>query len=89
MPQTQKTTANSLMDDFAHFKVCQPDDSESPSQREDDFPTPPAFRLGIVGVGQCGNNMAAMFHEIGYRKVLRSIRQSPTSNPSVNPLKNY
>ncbi|MCL2306603.1 MAG: hypothetical protein FWC43_14790 [Planctomycetaceae bacterium] len=68
MPQTMKQ--NSLMDDFAHFKVCQPDNSETPSQQEDDFPTPTAFRLGIVGVGQCGNNMAAMFHEIGYRRVL-------------------
>ena len=26
--------------------------------------------MGIIGVGQCGNNLAQAFHSIGYRRVL-------------------
>ena len=36
----------------------------------DDFKTPPAFKIGVVGVGQCGNNIAQAFYRIGYRRVL-------------------
>jgi cell division GTPase FtsZ len=36
----------------------------------DNFRNDPAFKLGIVGVGQCGNNIAQAFHQIGYRRVL-------------------
>ena len=36
----------------------------------DNFKLDPAFKIGIVGVGQCGNNLAQAFHRIGYRRVL-------------------
>jgi cell division GTPase FtsZ len=36
----------------------------------DNFRNDPAFKLGIVGVGQCGNNLSETFHRIGYRRVL-------------------
>ena len=36
----------------------------------DNFNDEPAFKMGIIGVGQCGNNLAQAFHRIGYRRVL-------------------
>jgi len=36
----------------------------------DTFKNAPAFKVGVVGVGQCGNNLATAFHRIGYRRVL-------------------
>jgi cell division GTPase FtsZ len=36
----------------------------------DNFRKEVAFKLGVVGVGQCGNNLAQTFHRIGYRRVL-------------------
>ena len=36
----------------------------------DSFKDAPAFKMGIVGVGQCGNNLAQAFYRIGYRRVL-------------------
>jgi len=35
----------------------------------DNFKYDPAFKMGIIGVGQCGNNLATAFHRIGYRRV--------------------
>jgi len=38
---------------------------------QDDFPDPqPAFRCAIIGVGQGGGNIAAQFHQVGYRRIL-------------------
>jgi len=37
----------------------------------DIFNYEPAFKMGIVGVGQCGNNLAVAFHRIGYRRVFQ------------------
>jgi cell division GTPase FtsZ len=36
----------------------------------DTFKNAPAFKVAVVGVGQCGNNLATAFHRIGYRRVL-------------------
>ena len=73
---------NNLADDFTHYKVYQPETSGDTAQQEDEFPAKPAFRLGIVGVGQCGNNLAAMFHTVGYRRVL-AINTAKTDLESV------
>ena len=58
-----------INEDFQNFKDP---NTGQPVQTDfnDQFPEAPAFRFGIVGVGQCGNNMAATFYEIGYRRVL-------------------
>ena len=38
---------------------------------QDQFDDPqPAFRCAVIGVGQCGNNLAAAFYNTGYRRVL-------------------
>jgi cell division GTPase FtsZ len=34
------------------------------------FDRTPAFKIGFIGVGQCGNNFATAFHRLGYRRVL-------------------
>lgn len=54
------------------FEYCvDPDENESEEMLlEDEFSEPVAFRLGIVGVGQCGGNFAAQFYETGYRRIL-------------------
>jgi cell division GTPase FtsZ len=36
----------------------------------DNFRKDTAFKLGVIGVGQCGNNLAQTFHRIGYRRIL-------------------
>jgi cell division GTPase FtsZ len=36
----------------------------------DNFKLEPAFKMAVIGVGQCGNNLAHAFHRIGYRRVL-------------------
>jgi len=59
---------NTLASDFEHYNVPGQGERETPSQ--DDLSDPVAFRLGIVGVGQCGGNIAAQFYETGYRRIL-------------------
>jgi len=75
--------ATNLIDDFTYFNLGQPEAEEDATQQEDEFDTKPAFRLGIVGIGQCGNNFAAEFYKIGYRKVL-AINTAKTDLDSVN-----
>lgn len=61
--------SNDLADDFSDF--VNPADSVKSHTIQDRFPDPqPAFRCGIVGIGQCGNNLAAAFHKVGYDRVL-------------------
>ena len=57
-----------IVNDFAHY--IDPSTAVVPSDMVDQFPENPAFKFGIVGVGQCGNNIAATFHQVGYRRVL-------------------
>jgi len=64
-----KATNNSIYD-FAYTKIGQPETEDDTTQQEDKFETKPAFRLGIVGIGQCGNNFVTAFDEIGYKKLL-------------------
>lgn len=54
------------------FEYCaDPDEHDTEEMLlEDEFIEPVAFRLGIVGVGQCGGNFAAQFYETGYRRIL-------------------
>lgn len=60
--------SNNLVSDFEHFS--DPDKDEPDTDACDDIAEPTAFRLGVVGVGQCGGNFAAQFYETGYRRVL-------------------
>ena len=62
--------STNLSNDFTFFNDGESSEPENLAKYEDQFPSPPAFRFGIVGVGQCGNNMAAAFYRLGYRKVL-------------------
>ena len=68
------TTPLSNMSDFDDFDgFVEADDARStisPKAITDTFKNPPAFKMGIVGVGQCGNNIAQAFYRIGYRRVL-------------------
>jgi cell division GTPase FtsZ len=60
-------------DDFDGFVEADATRSAlSPKAIHDNFKTKnaPAFKIGIVGVGQCGNNIAQAFHRMGYRRVL-------------------
>jgi len=60
-------------DDFDGFVEADETRSTiSPRAVTDNFTStnPPAFKMGIVGVGQCGNNIAQIFHRLGYRRVL-------------------
>ena len=60
------------MSDFEFDGFIEADDNQSPKAKTitDNFSTDPAFKMGIIGVGQCGNNLAQAFHRIGYRRVL-------------------
>ena len=61
----------SEFDDFDNF--VEADEAQATATVKtvtDSFKNAPAFKVGIVGVGQCGNNIAAAFHRIGYRRVL-------------------
>jgi cell division GTPase FtsZ len=66
----------SKMSDFDDFDgFVEADETRSalsPKAITDNFENTnaPAFKMGIVGVGQCGNNIAQIFHRIGYRRVL-------------------
>jgi hypothetical protein len=46
------------------------DDNVNTKEITDLFDRPPAFKVGFIGVGQCGNNLATAFHRVGYRRVL-------------------
>jgi cell division GTPase FtsZ len=62
-----------MSDDFDFDGFVEADDSQfviSTKTVVDSFKDVPAFKMGIVGVGQCGNNLAHAFHRIGYRRVL-------------------
>ena len=69
-------TPHSKMSDFDDFDgFVEADETRSiisPKAITDNFnaTNAPAFKMGIVGVGQCGNNIAQIFHRIGYRRVL-------------------
>jgi cell division protein FtsZ len=57
--------------DFDGFvEANEPADTASVKTVTDNFKNPLAFKIGIIGVGQCGNNLAQAFHRIGYRRVL-------------------
>jgi cell division protein FtsZ len=60
------------MSDFEFDGFIEADDNQSATAKTitDNFSTDPAFKMGIIGVGQCGNNLAQAFHRIGYRRVL-------------------
>ena len=56
-------------EDFANFN--DPSDTGRAPEIRDEFPDPqPAFRCAVIGVGQCGGNLAAQFYSLGYRRVL-------------------
>jgi cell division protein FtsZ len=61
-----------MSDEFYYDDYNEPVENEVSTDKEivDIFDRTPAFRLGFVGVGQCGNNLATAFHRIGYRRVL-------------------
>ena len=60
-----------MSEDFDFSGFVQEDTESSPVRTiTDNFAADPAFKLGIIGVGQCGNNIAQAFHRLGYRRVL-------------------
>ena len=60
------------MSDFDFEGFVEAEDTKSVTSKTitDNFKNAPAFKMGIIGVGQCGNNLAQAFHRIGYRRVL-------------------
>jgi len=56
--------------DFDGFVEADETKSTTAKTITDNFKNDPAFKMGIIGVGQCGNNLARAFHRIGYRRVL-------------------
>lgn len=60
------------MSDFDFDGFIEADNEQSVTAKiiTDNFTVEPAFKVGIIGVGQCGNNLAQAFHRIGYRRVL-------------------
>lgn len=56
------------------FDYCvDPDDYDEEGEQvleEDVFKDDVAWKLAVVGLGQCGGNLAAQFHEAGYRRIL-------------------
>jgi len=60
------------MSDFDFDGFVEADSTQSVTVQTitDNFKNELAFKMGIVGVGQCGNNLAQAFHRIGYRRVL-------------------
>ena len=60
------------MSDFDYDSFIEADEPQSVTTKviTDNFKQAPAFKMGIIGVGQCGNNLATAFHRIGYRRVL-------------------
>ena len=58
--------------DFKGFIEADADETQSTTVKTitDNFKHELAFKMGIIGVGQCGNNIATAFHRLGYRRVL-------------------
>ncbi|MCL2710633.1 MAG: hypothetical protein FWE95_07115 [Planctomycetaceae bacterium] len=56
--------------DFAGFEEADAPQSTTSKIITDNFKVPPAFKMGIVGLGQCGNNICHAFYNRGYRRVL-------------------
>jgi len=60
--------------DFDDFDGFIEDDGNSTSQSAkqitDAFSIEPAFKVGVIGVGQCGCGLAQAFYQTGYRRVL-------------------
>ena len=69
---TTTTPHSNMSEDFDFDGFVEADDTPSTTSKKitDTFKNAPAFKIGIVGVGQCGNNIAQAFHRIGYRRVL-------------------
>jgi len=59
--------SNDFFDDYTTGGI---QSREVTTRIEDEFKTDVAFRFGIIGVGQCGNNLAAAFYKQGYRRIL-------------------
>jgi len=62
------------MSDFDFDGFIEADDTSNTATAKvitDNFKYEPAFKMGIIGVGQCGNQVAAAFHRIGYRRVFQ------------------
>jgi len=62
--------SNNLESDFEHYNYDDPEKDEPETVSRGNIVEPTAFRLGIIGVGQCGGNIAAKFYETGYHRVL-------------------
>ena len=60
------------MSDLDFNDFIEADDTQSVTVKTvtDNFKNELAFKMGIIGVGQCGNNIATAFHRLGYRRVL-------------------
>jgi len=61
------------MSDFEFDNFVEADEAQPTTTSKtvvDAFKSVPAFKVAVVGVGQCGNNLAVAFHRIGYRRVL-------------------
>ena len=56
--------------DFNDFIEADEPQSATVKTITDNFKQDPAFKIGILGLGQCGNNLATAFHRVGYRRVL-------------------
>ena len=69
---TTSTPPSNMSEDFDFDGFVEADATQSTTSKTvtDNFKSTPAFKIGIVGVGQCGNNIAQAFHRIGYRRVL-------------------
>ena len=69
---TTSTPHSNMSEDFDFDGFVEADATQSTTSKTvtDNFKNTPAFKIGIVGVGQCGNNIAQAFHRIGYRRVL-------------------
>jgi len=69
---TTSTPHSKMSEDFDFDGFVEADETQSTTSKviTDNFKNTPAFKIGVIGVGQCGNNIAQAFHRIGYRRVL-------------------
>ena len=82
---TNSTPHSNMSEDFDFDGFVEADATQSTTLKKitDNFKNAPAFKMGIVGVGQCGNNIAQAFHRIGYRRVLL-VNTAQTDLDSIN-----
>ena len=69
---TISTPHSNMSEDFDFDGFVEADATQSATSKiiTDNFKVAPAFKMGIVGLGQCGNNIGHAFYNLGYRRVL-------------------